>query len=117
MADVRPRDLKKAPTPEVKREILDAAYTAMEADLPDHAEDCIVRAATFTPQDVDELTEPLAYPLRSIIRRLIQRNPEDRYQSAAALEADLREDLASLAVPHGATEALKEVYGSLMGAT
>jgi serine/threonine protein kinase len=85
MADVRPRDLKKALTPEVKKQVLDAAYTAMEADLPDHAEDCIVRAATFTPQDVDEITAPLAHPLRPIIRRLIQRNPDDRYPSAAAL--------------------------------
>jgi serine/threonine protein kinase len=117
MANVRPRDLKKALTPEVKKQVLDAAYMAMEADLPDHAEDCIVRAATFTPQDVDEITEPLAHPLRSIIRRLLQRNPEDRYKSAAALESDLRDGLASLAVPYGATEALEEVYGSLMGAS
>jgi serine/threonine protein kinase len=117
MPDVQPRDLKKALTPEVKKQVLAAAYTAMEADLPDHAEDCILRAATFTPQDVDEITEPLAHPLRSIIRRLIQRNPEDRYPSAAALEADLWDGLASLGAPYGAMEAIEEVYGSLMGAS
>ncbi len=119
MADVLPRDLEKALTPAVKRQFLDASITALEGnpDLPDHAEDCILRAATFTPQDVDEITEPLAHPLRSIIRRLIQRKPEDRYQSAAALEADLRECLASLGVPYGATEALEEVLSALTGAS
>ena len=85
-------------------------------ELPEHAEDCILRAATFTPEDVDELTEPLAHPLRSIIRRLIQRRPEERYASAAALEAELRECLASQGVTYGAAEALEEVLRSLTGA-
>jgi serine/threonine protein kinase len=115
-AHVRPSDLAAALTPEVKEQVLDAARTALEADLPAHAEDCILRAATFTPQDVDELTEPLAPPLRSIIRKLIQRKPEDRYPSAAALEAELREGLAALGAPYGATEALEEVLHSLAGA-
>ncbi|WP_224372345.1 hypothetical protein [Hyalangium versicolor] len=89
----------------------------MEADLPDHAEDCILRAATFTLQDVDAITEPLAHPLRSIVRKLIQRNPEDRYQSAADVGADLRAGLASLGEPYGPKEALEEVLISLAGAS
>jgi eukaryotic-like serine/threonine-protein kinase len=104
-------------TPEVKEQVLAAAWMALKADLPAHAEDCILRAATFTPRDVDELTEPLAPPLRSIIRGLIQRKPEDRYPSAAALEADLREGLAALGAPYGAQEALDEVLSSLTGAS
>ncbi|MFL5346352.1 MAG: hypothetical protein ACJ8AT_16300 [Hyalangium sp.] len=89
----------------------------MEAELQDHAEDCILRAATFTREEVDEITEPLAHPLRSIVRRLLQRNPEDRYQSAADVEADLRAGLAALRAPYGAKEALYEVQISLMGAS
>jgi serine/threonine-protein kinase len=89
----------------------------MEADLPGHAEDCILRAATFTREEVDEITQPLEHPLRSIVRRLIQRNPEDRYQSAADVEADLRAGLASLGAPYGAKEALEEVLISLTGAS
>jgi hypothetical protein len=108
--------LEKALTKRVKAQVLDAAITAMEADLPGHAEDCILRAATFTRQDVDEITEPLAHPLRSIIHKLIQRNPEDRYQSAADVEADLLAGLASLGVPYGPKEALEEVLISLTGA-
>jgi serine/threonine protein kinase len=117
MAHLQPGDLEKALTPEAKRQVLDAAITAVEADLPDHAEDCILRAATFTPQDVEEITQPLAHPLRSIIRRLLQRKPEDRHASAAALEAELREGLAALGVPYGATEALEEVLSALTGAS
>jgi hypothetical protein len=89
----------------------------MEAELPDHAEDCILRAATFTRKEVDEITEPLAHPLRSVVRRLIQRNPEDRYQSAADVEAELRAGLAALGAPYGPKEALDEVLISLTGAS
>jgi hypothetical protein len=89
----------------------------MEADLPDHAEDCILRAATFTREEVDEITQPLVHPLRAIVHRLIQRNPEDRYQSAAEVEADLRAGLAALGAPYGPKEALDEVLISLTGAS
>ncbi|HYH97997.1 protein kinase domain-containing protein, partial [Hyalangium sp.] len=116
MDNVRPDDLEEALTERVKGKVLDAAIIATEADLPEHAEDCILRAATFTSQDVDEITEPLAQPLRSIVRRLLQREPVDRYQSAAELEADLREGLSSLGVPYGANEALEEILVSLSGA-
>lgn len=115
--NARPSDLEKALTPAVKEQVLEAAITAMAADLPAHAEDCILRAATFTPQDVEELTGQLQPPLRSIIRRLLQRKPEDRYPSAAALEADLRAGLASLGTPYGAAEALEEGRNSRDGAS
>jgi serine/threonine protein kinase len=114
-ANLRPEELEEALASQVKQQVLDFAYMAMADDLPIHAEDCILRAATFTPQDVDELTQPLAQPLRSIIRGLIQRKPEARYPSAAALEADLRAGLASLGAPYGAKEALEEVLRSLTG--
>ncbi|MDC0707147.1 protein kinase [Stigmatella sp. ncwal1] len=117
MAHLRPSDLEKTLTKKAKAQVLDAAITAMEAELPGHAEDCILRAATFTRQDVDEITEPLAHPLRSIIRKLIQRNPEDRYPSAADVEADLRAGLAALGTPYGPKEALDEVLISLTGAS
>jgi serine/threonine protein kinase len=115
--NARPSDLEKALTPAVKEQVLDAAITAMAADLPAHAEDCILRAATFTPQDVAELTGQLQPPLRSIIRRLLQRKPEDRYPSAASLEADLRAGLASLEAPYRAVEALEEGRNSRDGAS
>ncbi|MDC0709353.1 serine/threonine-protein kinase [Stigmatella sp. ncwal1] len=113
----RPGELEKALTPELKEQVLGAAMTAMVANLPDHAEDCILRAATFSPQDVAELTEPLPLPLRSILRRVLQRRPEDRYLSAAVLEAELRVGLSMLEAPYGATEALEEGRHSRDGAS
>ncbi|EAU65572.1 conserved hypothetical protein [Stigmatella aurantiaca DW4/3-1] len=114
---IRPGDLEEALTPAVKEQVLGAAMTALVADLPEHAEDCILRAATFSPQDVAELTEPLPLPLRSILRRVLQRRPEDRHLSAAALEAELRAGLALLEAPYGAMEALEEGRDSRDGAS
>jgi serine/threonine protein kinase len=113
----RIEDLEKSLTPKVKEQVQEACIMAMEADLPEHAEDCILRAATFDPEDVEEITEPIAPPLRSILRRLLQRKPEDRYPSAAALEAELRAGLATLAATYGATKALEEGRNSRDGAS
>jgi serine/threonine protein kinase len=110
-------DLERALTPKVKEQVRDATMTAMEADLPEHAEDCILRAATFDPGDVEEITEPIAPPLRSVLRRLLQRKPEHRYPSAAELEAELRAGLATLGAPYGAREALEEGRNSRDGAS
>jgi len=116
LAHALPADVRTALTPEAKEQVLGAAMVALEAELPEHAEDCILRAATFTPRDVEELTQLLPQPLRAILRRVLQRKPEERYPSAAALEAELREGLAALGSPYGAREALEEVLHSLIGA-
>ncbi|WP_224366364.1 serine/threonine protein kinase [Hyalangium versicolor] len=110
-------DLEQALTPKVKQQVLDASLTAMEAELPAHAEDCILRAATFNPEDVEELTEPLVPSLRSILRKLLQRKPEDRHPSAAELETELQAGLALLGAPYGAMEALEEGRNSRDGAS
>jgi serine/threonine protein kinase len=117
-AHARPGDLEKALTPAARKQVLHARINALGAyeSLPDYAEDCILRAATFAPRDVEELTQPLAHPLRSIVRRLLQRKAEERYASAAELETDLRAGLASLGGSYGPREALAEVYSSLDGA-
>ncbi|MFY2561961.1 serine/threonine protein kinase [Corallococcus terminator] len=53
-------------------------------------EDAIWRAATYTQADLEALTENLPQGLRLILRKLLQRSPEDRYPSARELAADLR---------------------------
>jgi eukaryotic-like serine/threonine-protein kinase len=77
--------------------------------LPEQVDDYIMRAATYSTRDVEELTEELFPPLRSILRTLLQRRPNDRYPSAAALEEELRKGLAALDAPYGAAEAIAEV--------
>ncbi|WP_224364453.1 hypothetical protein [Hyalangium versicolor] len=81
----------------------------MDTELPEHVDDYILRAATYTAQEVEELTEDVFPPLRSILRTLLQRRPEDRYPSAAVLEDELRKGLAALGTPYGAAEAIAEV--------
>jgi serine/threonine-protein kinase len=117
-ANARLADLEEALTPAAKQQILDATINALSGyeEMPGHAEDCILRAATFAREDVEEITQRLAPPLRPIVRRLIQRKPEDRYPSAADVEADLRAGLASLAGSYGPKEVLEEVHSALEGA-
>jgi hypothetical protein len=88
--------------------VLAAHATATLARLPEQVDDYILRAATYSAQDVEELTEAVFPPLRSILRVLLQRSPADRYPSAAALEEELRKGLAAWGAPYGAAEALAE---------
>jgi serine/threonine protein kinase len=106
---LRASDLEKALTPEVRAQVVAAHLTATVAQLPEQVDDYILRAATYSVQDVEQLTEEVFPPLRSILRTLLQRKPEDRSPSAAALEEDLREGLAALGASYGAEEALAEV--------
>lgn len=108
-ATVRAADLEAALTPEVREKVHAAHSTATIAGLPEQVDDYILRAATYTAQDVEEMTEEISPPLRSILRTLLQRRPEDRYPTAAALEAELRKGLAALGAPYGGAEALAEV--------
>ncbi|KFE70815.1 serine/threonine-protein kinase [Hyalangium minutum] len=106
---LRASDLEAALTPEARAKVVAAHHIATVADLPEQVDDFILRAATYSAQDVEELTEEVFPPLRSILRTLLQRRPEDRYPSAAALEDALRQGLAAWGAPYGAAEALAEV--------
>jgi serine/threonine-protein kinase len=105
---VHARDLQQELTPHMKEKVHAAETIAVAKDLPEHVDDCILRAATYSLEDVEELTQPLSSPLRSILRTLLQRRPEDRFPSAAALEAELRAGLAAQGSRYGAAEALAE---------
>jgi eukaryotic-like serine/threonine-protein kinase len=96
-------------TPEVRAKVVAAHTTATLAELPEQVDDYILRAATYIAQEVEHLTEELFPPLRSILRKLLQRRPDDRYPSAAVLEAALRQALGALGAPYGAAEAVAEV--------
>lgn len=112
----RAEDLAESLTPETTERILAAETVAVATDMPEHVDDCILRAATFRPEDVEELTEPLRTPLRSILRSLLQYRREDRPASAAAVEADLRAGLAAHGAPYGAAEAIAEARRAVASA-
>jgi eukaryotic-like serine/threonine-protein kinase len=65
-------------------------------------------AASFTPADVERMAAGLAAPLQSLLARLLQRGPAERFQTAAELEEALRARLAVVG-PYGAAEALAEI--------
>lgn len=105
--------LQQALTPPIKQQVIGALVTAVEAELPDEADDLILRAATYGPAELEAVTRPLSEPLRDILRRLLQREPSARPASAAELEAELRACLAARDAKYGATEAAEEIRGSL----
>ncbi|HZH14971.1 MAG TPA: protein kinase, partial [Archangium sp.] len=45
---------------------------------------------SYTPDDVEEVTATLPEALRLPLRRLLQREPSERYQTAGELAVDLR---------------------------
>ncbi|WP_224247454.1 serine/threonine protein kinase [Hyalangium gracile] len=105
--------LPQALTPPVKEQVLGALLTAVEAKLPDEVDELILRAATYAPQELERVLQPLSEPLRGILWRLLQRAPTARLPTAAALEAELRACLAALSTGYGAAEAAAEVRHSL----
>jgi hypothetical protein len=66
-------------------------------------------AASFTPTDVERMAAGLAAPLKSLVVRLLQREPAERFQTAAELEEAMRARLAVVG-PYGAAEAVEELH-------
>ena len=58
-------------------------------------------AASFTPTDVERMAAGLAAPLKSLVVRLLQREPAERFQTAAELEEAMRARRAVVG-PYGA---------------
>jgi serine/threonine protein kinase len=85
-----------------------AIKNARAVGLEQSVEDVILRAATYTEHEVTELTEPLPTVLRPVVRKLLQREPGARYQTAAEVEAVLRASLDTLGA-YGAREAAAEL--------
>jgi serine/threonine protein kinase len=67
------------------------------------------RATSFDSGDVERLAKELSEPTRLILHKLLRREPEERYRSAAELEQALREHLQQLG-PYGANEATEEAF-------
>ncbi|MBZ4422447.1 protein kinase [Myxococcus sp. RHSTA-1-4] len=70
------------------------------------SEAAIWRAATYTPEDVDAATANLPEALRLPLRKVLQRKPAERFQSASELAAALRECLGGA---YGKREAAAEI--------
>ncbi|XXF75299.1 protein kinase [Myxococcaceae bacterium GXIMD 01537] len=72
-------------------------------------DDVIWRAATYTQEDVEALTANLPELLRVPLRKLLQRSPAKRYQTAGELATELRGWLGGHFGKEGAVAELMEV--------
>ncbi|HLM45031.1 MAG TPA: protein kinase, partial [Myxococcaceae bacterium] len=95
-------------TPLERKRVEREVRIAIKAGYDDATQQALWGAATFTPADVEAAVEGLSLPLRSLLRRLLRREPSERFQTAAELEAALRARLAVVG-PYGAAEAVAEV--------
>jgi serine/threonine protein kinase len=89
----------------VKRALKRASLAGCEPAI----EQTIWRAATYTPEDVEAVTAGLPDTLRVPLRKLLQRSPHARYQTAAELETDLRRWLGASFGKADAAAELKEL--------
>lgn len=67
------------------------------------------RIARVGPEDVARATQGLSEPLRSVLHRLLQREPSGRYQTGLELRDVLRSMLLVQGKPYGRPEAAREV--------
>ena len=72
------------------RRVRRAIKRARVAGGDERMETVIWRAATYTPEDVEEATAKLPEALRLPLRRLLQRDPAARHQTADELAVELR---------------------------
>jgi serine/threonine protein kinase len=104
-----PAKVEEALSARERKRVEEALQAAKQAGLDAGAvEDLILRAATYTSQDLAHLVTKLPAPLRQPLSRLLQRNPAERQQTAAELEAELRACLDRLGA-YGAKEAAEEI--------
>lgn len=100
--------------PEAEEQQVQSAILRAKSWGWEDAEETILRAATFTPGDVEEATQPLSEPTRALFRRLLRRNPADRYTSACILQDELMKALRT----HGrytTRMAAREIQAALHG--
>jgi eukaryotic-like serine/threonine-protein kinase len=88
----------------VRREV----RAAQRVDEEEMLEQAFWGAASFTPADVERMAAGLAAPLKSLLERLLQRDPAERFQTAAEVKEALRARLAVVG-PYGAAEAVAEI--------
>jgi serine/threonine-protein kinase len=109
------RDMRAALSPLERRRVDRMVRRAQKLGHADSADQAIWGAVTFTPGDVEQLASPLSMPLKSILGRLLERDPEARLQTAAELEELLRARLEEVG-PYEGRAAVAEVRKALADA-
>lgn len=110
LPDMKESELEARLTARDEQRVARAGIAALEAGLHfDDYERAALHAAVFQPGDVKRLSARLPPSLRAILLRLLRRSPDERYQSAEALVADLRKRLGKAGAAYGEAEAVAEL--------
>jgi serine/threonine protein kinase len=113
--DLLPREMVQMLSEKEKERLGDAIARAQdEWTEPDMAE-LVLRAATFTPEDVAQATHGLSDPVRALLSKLLCRTPSERVASATELENRLSK-LLHERKNYGHAEAAAELHKALVDA-
>jgi len=113
--DLKVEELEERLSKEEREQVLAASVASMVTELPQHVEDAVWCAMAYRSEDVERAAAGLSVPLRDILHTLLQRTPEDRFATAAELEAVLRAALARFG-SYGGEDAVREVQMALVDA-
>jgi eukaryotic-like serine/threonine-protein kinase len=101
-----PEEVKATLSRSKRERVGRAVKRATKAGCPDEVESMIWRAATYTPEDLDGLTQDLPQPLKVPLCKLLQRSRAERFQTAGEVADALRGWLGS---SFGARDAAAEL--------
>jgi serine/threonine protein kinase len=95
-------EMEAALTPVERKHVDREMRAALKAGYDDCTQQALLGAATFTREDVALALHGLSMPMRALVERLLRRDPAERFQTAAELEAALRAQLAVVGLYDGA---------------
>jgi serine/threonine-protein kinase len=103
-----PKDVAETLSPRERRRVERAVQASKEAGCDDTTRQALWGAAAFTREDVALATAGLSEPLKALLDRLLRKAPEERLQTAAAVEDALRARLAVVG-PYDSAAAIAEL--------
>lgn len=113
--DLLPRELWQRVPEQMRKHISDAIARAQDAWTEPDMGELVLRAATFTPEDVARAAEGLSAPVQALLSRLLRRVPSERYASATEVESRMRK-LLHERMDYGHAEAAAELHTALVEA-
>ena len=113
--DLLPRDMVRRLSEKEKQRLGDAIARAQDAWTEPDMGELVLRAATFTPEDVAQATQGLSDSVRALFSRLLRRAPSERFASAAEVENRLHKLLLERQ-DYGHAEAAAELHQALVEA-
>ncbi|MCP3136894.1 serine/threonine protein kinase [Pyxidicoccus xibeiensis] len=113
--DLLPREMVQMLSEKEKERLGDAIARAQDEWTEPDMGELVLRAATFTPEDVAQATQGLSEPVRAFFSKMLRRAPSERFASATEVENRLRK-LLHERKDYGHAEAAAELHKALVDA-